>query len=375
MQHRAKSKQRGLFTALLAALALIAMVGAGLGMYVFGKHRADVSYSFGDLDRPDRVDVGVWVSRVDTATQTVMVDVNVSPQGALADDSGYFRSGAVLVMPSAAKSDPIKIAAGQPVSTIDTKFALLGTNTDYPFDRYRTRLAFQVFGADGHPLPTVTIVGNGDSFFKVGARLDTAAEPSLTVLDTQIKRSTPTLVFALFIMVLMLGLAVAAATAAYYVLRWRRGLLFPACSMMAAVLFALVPLRNAVPGAPPIGSIIDFASFFLAEAIISVALITSVLIGYRVEIAKEFTEQRLEAAPPHSEELDIEDDAAETDTAPYESRLAFVGVSSPADTEVTAPFAPIREPIRETPIRQHDGADHRDDGSDVWHEPNSVSRH
>jgi Domain of unknown function (DUF4436) len=78
-----------------------------------------------------------------------------------------------------------------------------------------------------------------------------------------------------------------AVDAGYYLLRWRRGLIFPACSMMAAMLFALIPLRNAVPGNPPIGSVIDFASFFIAETVIAVALIGSVVIGYRTEIANE----------------------------------------------------------------------------------------
>ncbi len=98
------------------------------------------------------------------------------------------------------------------------------------------------------------------------------------------------MVFAIFVMVLILGLAVAAITASYYILRWRRGLLFPACSMMAALLFALIPFRNAVPGNPPIGSVIDFASFFIAEITISAALIASVVIGYRFEMANERVE-------------------------------------------------------------------------------------
>ncbi len=90
------------------------------------------------------------------------------------------------------------------------------------------------------------------------------------------------LIFALFVMVLMLGLA-AAAIAAYYVLRPGRGLHFSACSMLAGMLFALISLRNAVPGNPPLGSIIDFASFFIAEAVISISLISCIILGYRHE--------------------------------------------------------------------------------------------
>lgn len=67
-------------------------------------------------------------------------------------------------------------------------------------------------------------------------------------------------------MVLMSALAAASAVAAYYVLHFKRGLDLSACSLMAGMLFALIPLRNAVPGDPPIGSIIDFGSF-IADAL------------------------------------------------------------------------------------------------------------
>lgn len=100
-------------------------------------------------------------------------------------------------------------------------------------------------------------------------------------MKLEVYRSMPTLIFAVFVMVLMLGLALGAVVAAFYVLHWRRGLVFPACSMMAAILFALIPLRNAVPGSPPIGSLIDFGSIFIAEAVIAIALISSIVLSFR----------------------------------------------------------------------------------------------
>ncbi len=94
-------------------------------------------------------------------------------------------------------------------------------------------------------------------------------------------------------MLLMLGLATGAVVAAFYILHWRRGLIFPGCSMMAAILFALIPLRNAVPGNPPIGSIIDFGSFFIAEAVISMSLISSIVLGFRHQRSIERAESAL----------------------------------------------------------------------------------
>jgi hypothetical protein len=156
---------------------------------------------------------------------------------------------------SATGGAPIK--GGDSAPDVEQRIAVNGAVTDYPFDRYTSTLELHVVGADGNELPIAIAVLNTDAFF--GLSTSQANAPSGgALINLNMHRSMPTLVFAVFIMVLMLGLAAAAALAAHYVLYWKRGLIFPACSMMAAILFALIPLRNAVPGNPPIGSIIDF---------------------------------------------------------------------------------------------------------------------
>jgi len=54
-----------------------------------------------------------------------------------------------------------------------------------------------------------------------------------------------------------------------------------------ATLFALVGLRNPAPGNPPIGSLIDYAAFLWAEALIALALVSAVLCGIAVEPAAQ----------------------------------------------------------------------------------------
>jgi hypothetical protein len=43
---------------------------------------------------------------------------------------------------------------------------------------------------------------------------------------------------------------------------------------LAALLFALIPLRNAMPNAPPIGAEIDVIVFFWAETVVALTLVT-----------------------------------------------------------------------------------------------------
>ncbi len=77
-------------------------------------------------------------------------------------------------------------------------------------------------------------------------------------------------------------------------------------------LFALIPLRNAVPGDPPIGSIIDFGSFFIAEAIISLSLISGIIIGFRHQLAIERAEAEL--VTPDGQHLPIDDPSEDAET-------------------------------------------------------------
>ncbi|MGH3581453.1 MAG: DUF4436 family protein [Mycobacterium sp.] len=287
MAFTGKGIRPGLKVAIIGGFLLVAMLAASLGMYIPARTSQNSAVVEGEDANPDRVDVSAWITRVDTAAGTVSVSISdLLPRGALADDSGFLREDARLYVPTSLTNLSVPLKHGEVAPDIEQRFALTGVATDYPFDRYTTNLDIHVLDADGTELPTAVTLFSTDSFFSVRTAADTAG-PGGVSIDLTLKRSTPTVVYALFIMVLMLGLAIAAATAAYYVLRGRRGLLFPACSMMAAMLFALVPLRNAVPGDPPIGSVIDFGSFFVAEIVISVSLIAGVVIGHHIERGKE----------------------------------------------------------------------------------------
>ncbi|GAB2511553.1 DUF4436 family protein [Nocardia heshunensis] len=288
MQHGIQQKRRGpLWLVAIAAAVIVGLVLA-LSTYEVGRTRSEASHPFGNSEVKDRVDLNIWVGKIDPATQTATVEVLAIPHGALADKNGRFASDALLYA-SALKADPIKIKAGEPISAAEVKVVVEGTLTDYPFDNYDAVLAFDVFNGDKR-LPTAATVASGDTMFAVSESPEANADNAGVDLTLHASRSVPSLVFAVFIMILMLGLALAAAIACYYVLAGQRGLMFPAVSMMGALLFALVPLRNAVPGGAPIGSIIDFTSFFVAEGIIAAALVGTVIVGYRVEMAKERAE-------------------------------------------------------------------------------------
>lgn len=265
-------------------LVLTLLVVGSLSMYWPTRATQSEITVWGDVDNPDRVDITAWITKVDTVSRTIAVTTtDIRPQGVLLADDGTFRQDATLFTYGSLQNTSVAIKSGGDSPVIEQRFALSGMVTDYPFDRYGSSLEFHLMGGPNNTeLPIAVTLMNTDPFFATAAAAG-ATEGGGADLEINLRRSTPTLVYASFVMVLMLGLAVAA----YYALKQRKGLLFPACSMMAGMLFALVPLRNAVPGSPPIGSIIDFASFFIAAITIAVSLITCVAVGYRVQLVKD----------------------------------------------------------------------------------------
>ncbi|GAY18762.1 DUF4436 family protein [Mycobacterium sp. shizuoka-1] len=279
-RHIRRVRDIGLWRLTVAVVVLAGLITASVSGYLTSRHSTDQESAFGDQNNPNRVNVTVWISRVDAVTQALSVTVmGVEPAGSMADPQGAFAQDLTLTT-RAIGNWRAEIKAGDFPPDIEQKVTVDGAVTDYPFDSYTGTIEVHVFDAAGTDVPMYLTVVNTDSFFSMSTSAG-AAPNGGTVVNVSMHRSAPTLAFAVFVMVLMLGLAVGAVVAAFYVLHWRRGLIFPACSMMAAILFALIPLRNAVPGGPPIGSIIDFGSFFIAEAVISIALIASIVVGFR----------------------------------------------------------------------------------------------
>ena len=80
--------------------------------------------------------------------------------------------------------------------------------------------------------------------------------------------------FSTFVMILMLFLA---SVVVIMMLRFwlsNRKIEVSAMSVYGAMLFAFPALRNSQPGVPPLGTYSDYLSFFWAEMLVAIALVT-----------------------------------------------------------------------------------------------------
>ena len=262
------------------------MCGSGLLLYLNDSSTHQQWRSAGATGQEAWIDLTVTVQKVDTAEQQLVLNVLPTPEGALASaDDGTFTQ-AVSLYTSSLRQTSIRIAKGSTATLQQVTLPLYdGVVTDYPFDRYNAVMAWAATTPDGGALPVVTGMKIVDPFFAAreeGVR----AQSQAFAVDARFSRSRGTFILAWFMMAAMWTLSLAVLGSTIVLVRRRRGLVWPALGWMAATLFALVGLRNAAPGSPPIGSLIDYVAFFWAEAIIAACVAWVVVAGIAVEGAE-----------------------------------------------------------------------------------------
>ncbi|WCT06008.1 DUF4436 family protein [Rhodococcus qingshengii] len=227
----------------------------------------------------DHVEVTATVHKVDAPTLQLHLTVELEPHGIYADSQGNLTEPLVLIT-NTVPAAPLQFPAGKSLEAVEFRLPVdSGTFTDYPFDRYPAELQVAAESATGETVPVTLAIGNRDSFFTLSDATQ-SSDDNATALSFSEKRSTGTTLFAVFVMVLLWLLMVAVILAVWHLVSQRKGLVWPSLSFLGVVLFALVPLRNALPGQPPLGSLIDFTSFFVAEIVVALALITCVVAGF-----------------------------------------------------------------------------------------------
>ena len=159
---------------------------------------------------------------------------------------------------------------GKAPAQLTTTVEAHGDPGNWPFDSYSTE-----------PISADAFVGSGDNIKKVPARVEVTGEldgwdvsvhrvHDPAALPTQrgsdngnvvitLKRAKGPLIFDLGICLVLIALPTLALLVAIPMVLGRRKFLPPFATWYAANLFAIVPLRNILPGAPPPGSWIDQA--------------------------------------------------------------------------------------------------------------------
>jgi hypothetical protein len=296
-------RQPSLAKLICLSLLVVALTVLSISLYWLEHHKGHHPTVLGDTDNPDHVTLTILIQKIDPSTARVSAQLELKGAGSLVDEHTHDLKEDATLISNAVSNRTLVSKAHQRPEFVSVQFALRdGIITDYPFDSYTANFYFRVLVGDApnqRVVPIRVVFNNIDTFFKLSPKQEKSIQvhqddgeaktittpQSLFAATTKVQRSTSTIVFAAFIMVFMWCLTIASLIAAWYIASGKFGLFWSALAFLGTLLFALIPLRDAVPGDPPIGSLIDFAAFFIAEGVVSISMIVTVLHGYHVEIS------------------------------------------------------------------------------------------
>ena len=169
-----------------------------------------------------------------------------------------------------------------------------GVVEQYPFDTYRLDVRVTATTADGsgivHDLPVTTSTLFRIPGWRQSSAVDAQSQTTAPMTAT-VERSGSTKAIAVMLLVVMVALATIATLVARATIRGHL-MEMSVAAWITAMLFALIPIRGFLPGAPPIGSWIDILVFFWVELalMLSVAAVATALLVRAHRRSDETTE-------------------------------------------------------------------------------------
>ena len=257
-------------------MGILVVVISAYALSLFGVHQlqeAEAPLPPLDLSQGggDATIVQLRLEELKPTTNRLTVNVLVYP-GISAYDNRFDVLGtdvAVRLYPTSDLGD-LHYPKGKAPAQLSTTVEAHGDPGNWPFDSYSTEPisadAFVGSGGDTKKVPArVEVTGELDGWDVSVRRVhDPAALPTQRGSDNgnvviTLKRAKGPLIFDLGICLVLISLPTLALLVAIPMALGRRKFLPPFATWYAANLFAIVPLRNILPGAPPPGSWIDQA--------------------------------------------------------------------------------------------------------------------
>lgn len=223
-----------------------------------------------DLSQHEAEDtiVQVRLGELKTVANRLTVNVLVYPKDSLYDkDFGVLTSNAAVRLYPENDLGDLQYPVGKAPAQVTTTIEAHGDPANWPFDSYKTDvISADVFTGSGQTREKVAgrveVTGSLDGWDATLTRVHDADEQDPNVKDDVIitlHRSKSSLIFDVGICLVLIALPALALWVAIPMALGRTSFLPPFATWYAAMLFAVVPLRNFFPGSPPPGSWIDQA--------------------------------------------------------------------------------------------------------------------
>ncbi|CQD06613.1 transmembrane protein [Mycobacterium lentiflavum] len=242
---------------------------------------------FSKVEAEDSV-VQVNLSELKTVANRLTVNVLVYPKDSLYDKNfGVLTTDAVVRLYPDNDLGDLQYPIGKAPAQVTTTIEAHGDPGNWPFDSYKTEvIAADVFtgtGQNREKAPArVEVTGKLDGWDASVTRVHDPDDADPNIMDNVVitlHRSKGPLIFDVGVVLVLITLPMLALWVAIPVALGRTSFLPPLTTWYGAMLFAIVPLRNILPGNPPYGSWIDQA-VVLWVLIALVAALALFLVGW-----------------------------------------------------------------------------------------------
>ncbi len=204
------------------------------------------------------------------------------PSNELTDENGHLTDKVVITAYPSSETAEIVYPADRVPAPKPLALPMAGIVQQYPFDTWTVKTTYRasIRDADGDrelPLTVSSFVRTPGWAFSLDRTTSTNTADTVT---GAFARDFSTKGVALMFLTLMIVIAALVVRVVHSIARGRLELNMAVASWTTALLFALLPLRSAFPGSPPLGSWMDILVYFWVVAIVmvSVALTVSLLL-------------------------------------------------------------------------------------------------
>jgi hypothetical protein len=251
---------------MLVALIVIYVLSL-IGVHLLAKSSPPLpEVDLGQYQQDDTV-VKLHVEELKTVANRLIVNVLVYPAYSVYDEKfGVLTSDAAVRLYPANDLGDLQYPKGKAPAQVATTIEAHGDPGNWPFDTYRTgEISALVFTGGYHDKvwARMEVTGSLDgwdvSVKRVHDAEDTENLNSFDNVIITLHRAKGPLIFDLGIALILISLPTMALVVAIPMALGRTTFLPPFATWYAAMLFAIVPLRNILPGSPPPGSWVDQA--------------------------------------------------------------------------------------------------------------------
>lgn len=267
---------------------------------------------------PDVTRIMVTATRMSPTAGEMQARITIKPSDDLLDDAGRLNEPVSVSVNGAQEGTTRTFPAGETTSIFEVSLPLKDGNTSrYPFDNYRGSAIVVVTIESGGKRVAVpstieaqSIVTDFNLSGQPSAEFDPAGQ-QISEVELEATRPATTTVYAVWLMILMWGLAVTGLLLVWAVVIWMVDLPFWAVGYLVGVLFALPQLRDSLPGRPPPGTIFDYGSFYWSVTLIGVNLILVLVVWLR-RVQSESQLRSMNAAREEQAAAEAADEVAPT---------------------------------------------------------------